>query len=296
VSPAASKRVRSIAEPLPARTEPAPSLAGVVPLGAEPAPAERVAAQPYRQAAPASAPIAQIAWRRKVGHGAELLVAQLLVGFALVPLETRPSRLAWLLRASVIGNAALSLGTWLHFVPPGAAIPAFACVSVFGLAYVARLFEAVEDRKRARLARLLIAPLVAGDLVLALDALLKRVVPAANHVGPHHWLVVASVLLLPFSVAGFVAMIWAFILLLRIRMQTAVVDHAWWFDDRAPPGHWVSLLTHRDGHAEAIAADHRIGIFPSKDAARAWLEANGFVRGKRAVKRGLVDGVPPNPS
>lgn len=172
-------------------------------------------------------------------------------------------------------------------------MPVFACVSVFGLAYVARLFEVAEDRKRARHARLLIAPLVAGDLVLALDALLKRVVPAANAVGPYHWLVVASVLLLPFSVAGFVALIWTFILLLRIHKQTSVVAHAWWFDDRAAPGHWVSLLTHRDGHAEALAADHRIGIFAAKEAARDWLQANGFVRAKLAVQNGLVDSPPP---
>jgi len=75
-----------------------------------------------------------------------------------------------------------------------------------------------------------------------------------------------------------------------------LVDSAdWWFDtEMEGPGEWVALLLHRDKHAEVLCVDETLGWFDSEGEATEWLEDNGYVAPKRALRERLVSDVPPD--
>ncbi len=268
---------------------------------------------PYRETANTPpAPLEELAWRRRVARGAgwvEILLASnfaVLVLAGLIALSTldvvllavvwsatalgiafgiwavtaprpgyRSDRLGWLLRASVLaclGVAVLvELGLGLGFV-------SFICsalVVVASTAYFAGLLELAGATGHARWARVTIAPLVVLAGVLHLAAWWLR------------WF--------PTFAVPYLCLVYAIDPRSHVRRAMGVDYHHWWFDsEMEPPGEWVSLLVHRDKHAEVLCADETLGWFVSKAEATEWLEDNGYVPAERAIEERLVSEVPPD--
>ncbi len=90
-------------------------------------------------------------------------------------------------------------------------------------------------------------------------------------------------------------MVWAGVLLLRLRKMLHVADAQWWFDDSAEgPGAWVSLLGYGDGYVEVIPADGQGMRFASRADGERWLEEQGCVPARRAVEEHIVRAMPPD--
>lgn len=263
----------------------------------------------YRESAAVTRmPLEQLAWRRSVGRGAAWLAAALMlypvalaicrkslpalvlatlvfvaaVGLAIWLLTAaRPGAriglLGWLLRGSTAAALVIDVLVLSGLVPALTVfIPVLHIVIVIAaLVYVAGVFEAFGLSRLAKEVKLLLvaAPLLFLGLVIGSQVFALLV---ASSVGVIAW------------------SIWAFSLLWRLRRITLVVSHQWWFDDAAAvPGQWVSLLVHRDRHAEVISVEGSIARFAAENEAVAWLEESGYVRGQLAVDQRLAHAAPP---
>lgn len=259
----------------------------------------------YRESAAVTrVPREEIAWRRRVGVGARWLAGCLNLAVIELPQATgsdldwfravvflvvipwtwmmttpRPGRrrdgLAWLLLASVTGGAILSVLVLAGVTGPvPAAVVAFIALAS-GLEFLARLLLGIGRRRHAAYARLLIVPGAALTVASQL--------PLSSTAGT-----VVFVL-------GVVCAFAAYALVEVFAKHAKVITHSWWLDDgAASPGEWVSLLVHRDKHAEVISVDGQLASFKSKDDAEDWLEQHGYVRGHAAVERRLVAAQPPD--
>lgn len=265
----------------------------------------------YRESAAVTrAPLAQIAWRRRVGRGAVLLswvlgAGMIVIAFwgrllrghdlaaALVEIvlnvgliratwllsERRPygpgQWSSWSLRGIVILTAVIVPLAALGLLRPGVAAAAGLVGGAAALAYVARFFDAAADARRARGAR----ATALGLLFIAVFT--WRPSTSADA-------------LTAIEVAGPFFAWWLLKLFVDFKSLVNVVSHEWWLDDAAAvPGRWVSLLVYTDKHAEVIPPDAPLSRFASRDEAHAWLGRGAFVEGSRAVQRGLVVSTPP---
>ncbi len=264
----------------------------------------------YREApAPPAFPAQQIAWRRRVARGAlfvpasvaakwaslvvlgaadasahvvtvVLLLTQLCVCGATwtltaPPPSKRPSVLAWLLRAGVVGElvgwAPLAFGVYPAWLEPLALL----IVASGGLAYVGTLFSAVGLPDRALQARVLAVGVVAPTV--AMLSLATR---------GFELVLVLCVL------AQLIALLLAFLLLVALRKVLRVKHSELWLDDGATPPEWVSLFVLGDGRAEVFSARERFGYFVTRWDAEIWLEAHGMVAAADAVERRLAAAPP----
>ncbi len=281
-----------------------------------PAPAKALAVGGAYRAGPEppSTPQAQVAWRVRVARGWTLVPTCLAVGAVLVGVAsgTTARVLGSEMQARAVTLAPTQLAlvwvTWLLTAPPprarGAPIRAWALRLAVLADAVATVLAAAGRDVPLLLAFSALAVEVAGLVyaghafrVAARSKKSRHALACATLVGVTH----AARLVATggagrdvTDVALFVGFAWAFILLVQLRKTVAITTRSLWFYDggmaNAP---WASLLLLRDGRAELVAAQGRLGYFASRDQALQWLGANGFVESDVAVARGLVDCVPP---
>lgn len=200
------------------------------------------------------------------------------VGSAWEITTPRPGRrrggLEWVLLACMVGVGVLSVLA-LNGLVGVRPINALVFVGLAaGLELAARLLVGSGYPQPAKLARVAMIGAAAG-LALTPFTSSSRIEPLAKILG----LALTST---------------ALILVSKFASHAEVVAHGWWLDNGASiPEEWVSLLVHKDGHAEVISAEGQLARFHNQTEALRWLEQKGYIPGQVAVQRGLVAAEPP---
>lgn len=260
----------------------------------------------YRESAAITTrvPVAEIAWRRRVGNGAAvlamglvmivaggaipeslqelhalralvLLLAVLAAWLMTAPHHGRRGWLAWLLLLAVATAGVLSILAVHGVMGGGPAAAASSVALVVGLEFLARLHIDFGHPRAAHLARVSLVP--ASGLVVAslfkLPSIVEYVLLGAGLLSA----------LLALVLAG-----WFLGLSAPKRKR-----QSWWLDNGAEtPGVWVSLIAEKSGYS-VISTEGELASFGSEEKAYDWLEEHGYVWSDKALADGLVTELPP---
>ncbi len=265
---------------------------------------------PYRESDNTPpAPLAELAWRRRVARRARwavlLAVAEMVL---LVASYWLPAHFALAgAKAWLVLSAALVVATWLYTAPrPRSAVgwrvwllrvsvPAYlgvmalrmfgthlamasyalgALLVVASVAYARPLRRPVPFDARGYLIGAVISGFAYGVVLVFRPYLLRGLLLEG---------ITPGLLFLVFAAGP----AWA------TRNAVLPVEHEWWFDNQTqPPGEWVALFVHCDGQAEVPWDDDRPRWFSSKEQAVWWLSNQGYLPAERALAERLVDRVP----